>query len=653
MSDRRRVFLVAGALLAGATLARVRAQDPPKPLGLAGVGLTQEQVDAAVERGKSWLLKQVGKRWDGDAPFEQDDFLVAAALAHTSAYAQDPALVPKALRGLYGSRQLGKTYETALTIMTLEHLGGPLHRDKIAECAQALLDGTGDSYGWNYGDAVAPRVIRPPGQGTVPDPVITSSGGAPIAALDSRATVLARTNGKSPSSYSGDNSNSQFALLGLHSAAAVGVVASDSVWDQAVTCFAHAQGKDGGWPYRDGEAKTYLSMTCAGLSGLAISLGHEGKNPLEDARVRLGLDWLAKHWSLEVDPSTEAWVHYYSIYGLERAGVLLGQDFFGEHEWYPEGAKWLLGHQRPDGSWFDEGKSRSQVHDTCFALLFLKRATTPLAVAKGGTGSLRTRVVPSPAEKKTPTGLLFILDASDSMNDKINGRTKFEIVKEAAKKLVNAIRDDTPVGLRVYGHHPSNPRKVDEWETELLIPVGKLDREQFTKIVDGIKPQGRTPIAMSFDRVNTNDLRNAPPCRVLLLSDGAETGGGDPVKSALALSLNPKCVAIDCLGFDLATEPEARKQLLAIALNARGRFTESIDPDMLAQAGARLSQEYALLDAQGKELAKGLLGDTRTLAEGRYRIRVLLDGAPHELDFWINTGVETVVSVDPSAVKRR
>jgi hypothetical protein len=49
-------------------------------------------------------------------------------------------------------------------------------------------------------------------------------------------------------------------------------------------------------------------------------------------------------------------------------------------EWYPEGANILLDAQKPAGSWLmsDNGKP---LWDTCFAILFLKRATRPLDVA--------------------------------------------------------------------------------------------------------------------------------------------------------------------------------------------------------------------------------------------------------------------------------
>ena len=39
-----------------------------------------------------------------------------------------------------------------------------------------------------------------------------------------------------------------------------------------------------------------------------------------------------------------AWLLYY-LYGMERAGRLSGQRFFGDHDWYREVAEYLVAYQ--------------------------------------------------------------------------------------------------------------------------------------------------------------------------------------------------------------------------------------------------------------------------------------------------------------------
>jgi hypothetical protein len=71
--------------------------------------------------------------------------------------------------------------------------------------------------------------------------------------------------------------------------------------------------------------------------------------------------------------------HYYYLYGLERAGELTLTLNFGKHDWYKEGAEMILAQQQSDGKWHSPQGTGGPVIDTCFALLFLKRAT-PLIV---------------------------------------------------------------------------------------------------------------------------------------------------------------------------------------------------------------------------------------------------------------------------------
>ena len=71
-------------------------------------------------------------------------------------------------------------------------------------------------------------------------------------------------------------------------------------------------------------------------------------------------------------------LHYYP-YGLERTRMLAGRRWIGTHEWYEEGAKFLLSQKKAKVGW------REHV-PTSFAILFLKRATTRTASVPAATG---------------------------------------------------------------------------------------------------------------------------------------------------------------------------------------------------------------------------------------------------------------------------
>src|SRR5262249_54045455 len=61
----------------------------------------------------------------------------------------------------------------------------------------------------------------------------------------------------------------------------------------------------------------------------------------------------------------------YYLWSLERVAVAYDLQTIAGKAWYPWGANHLLEIQRPDGSWANNFAGSV---DTCFALLFLKRA---------------------------------------------------------------------------------------------------------------------------------------------------------------------------------------------------------------------------------------------------------------------------------------
>ncbi len=147
------------------------------------------------------------------------------------------------------------------------------------------------------------------------------------------------------------------------------------------------------------------SMTTAGLAcGVIVKTGLEGSKyypkeyrKLLDKSIRDGAAWIFRYFTVTKNPSSRStsgsttYLYYY-LYGLERAGILTLCTRFGEHDWYNKGAKYILEQQQKEGYW--EGYKiptpkpqpgqpaqppRPPNHvDTCFALLFLKKATVPV-----------------------------------------------------------------------------------------------------------------------------------------------------------------------------------------------------------------------------------------------------------------------------------
>lgn len=198
----------------------------------------------------------------------------------------------------------------------------------------------------------------------------------------------------------GDNSNTQFAMLGLQAAAQAGVKIPDAFWQKCRQYWVKDQAAIGSWGYVPGTSSG--SMTAAGISSLIIanrettsvqSGRFRGQavrcaGAKEDVNLKKGLDWIGRNFSVRQHPGGENLWFYYYLYGLERAGRLSGRRFFGEHDWYRAGVRALTTStnfkQRPDGAWggADGRLSASQLFNTSFALLFLSKGRIPIVINK-------------------------------------------------------------------------------------------------------------------------------------------------------------------------------------------------------------------------------------------------------------------------------
>ncbi len=151
----------------------------------------------------------------------------------------------------------------------------------------------------------------------------------------------------------GDNSNSQYGLLGVWSGAEVGIEVPLWYWQMVQSHWMESQFEDGQWPYSFDQPapgapaaildnyKGRYTMTMAGLASLFVTYdylvppgsGREvGRPPLNEALAR-GL-----HWMESGDNSLAKDCYWYAMYGLERVGLACGYKYFGQYDWYRDSA---------------------------------------------------------------------------------------------------------------------------------------------------------------------------------------------------------------------------------------------------------------------------------------------------------------------------
>ena len=366
-------------------------------------GVDAVKVEDAIRKGIEHLRgKKIGSR--------NGNVLIFLTFVHGGVPASDPDLQELLKDAL--ETELEHTYQVALTAMAFEEFDRVKYQGRIYQCAQFLADNIGPKGQTRYGVpttftegtpsvSTAPPVKSPKGP-KMYDPPPGSAGRErpPV-------TRILQAKQKRPGPGDHDHSNMQYAALGLRACHDAGIRFEPALLKLVEEWWREAQESDSGakeetlyldppaaagkgpgstkslttasvapqgWGYTKG-GEPRGSMTAGAVGALCIMDYLLGKDWRQDKDVLEGMQWVSKNFSVTENPKVGDKNYYYYMYGLERAGVLYGTETIGSHKWYREGAKVLLQNQGADGKWVN-------TVDTCFAILFLKRATRPLVASQ-------------------------------------------------------------------------------------------------------------------------------------------------------------------------------------------------------------------------------------------------------------------------------
>jgi hypothetical protein len=262
-----------------------------------------------------------------------------------------------------------------------------------------------------------------------------------------------------PQNQIADNSNTQYALLGLYAAKQAGAHIDQKVWVAIQDYYTRMQRlkgpKPGYWTYYNERDNTpSISMTVAGVCGLLISgmgldKSEQELDPLtgvakncgvynENSAVAKGMNWIADNFTFSSPKSTS-----YNIYGIERLGRLSGQRFIRSHDWYREGCDKLVGMQDPNGSILAGGKSIDghALISTSFALLFLSKGRTPVLISKLAWGELTD----------TPNGFVEVSPpGAQAPPGNANWNRKHNDTRHMVEFCSKELFDNMPLSWQVY-----------------------------------------------------------------------------------------------------------------------------------------------------------------------------------------------------------
>lgn len=343
------------------------------PAAAQDAGVTSEQVADSVNKAVAVLKPTLdGARLGGSTHQDGTHLLTALALLNSGISPADPVLAK--LLGQVETMEDRWTYVVALKCQVLTAADPKKYFKAIETSARWLMAAQTQGGMWTYTSAAG-------------------RAGGPVRGVPAAAVRAAG---------GGDNSNTQFALLGLHEAAKAGVKIPKEVWARSAQHFETSQRTDGGWGYMYSRpvraaspvSDAYGSMTAAGLASLQICgqrlhVGGEktfanGKYPdcgkyRQNPHMKAGIAWMTDRFSVKANPTAQAGgnrgYHLYYLYAMERVGMICGLRNFGEHDWYREGAALLVEAQNVRGGW-------GQTSDTAFGLLFLAKGNRPVLIQK-------------------------------------------------------------------------------------------------------------------------------------------------------------------------------------------------------------------------------------------------------------------------------
>jgi len=170
----------------------------------------------------------------------------------------------------------------------------------------------------------------------------------------------------------------------------------------------------------------------------------------------------------------------------------------------------------------------------------LKRLTIASLVAASFTGAT--------AQEMPYPDTIIVLDVSNSMWGQIDGVAKILIAREVIGDLVTDLQEDIDFGLVAYGHRA----KADCGDIQTVVPVGELDPEGFKQAVNGLQPQGRTPLTAAVRLAAEQLDYTTRSARIVLVSDGVESCDGNPAALAAELGENALDLTVHVIGFDVS-----------------------------------------------------------------------------------------------------
>ena len=208
-----------------------------------------------------------------------------------------------------------------------------------------------------------------------------------------------------------------------------------------------------------------------------------------------------------------------------------------------------------------------------FTTVFCGKAKTePNYSYKVYTPENITEVSKNVTKAQKDSQIIFIVDFSNSMNDKIDGKAKIDMARTTLAEILPKIPANVKIGLRVYGHKAGFTYLQGCQASSLTVPLATGNYQQILASLYKTNATGWTPITYSLKQAINNDfIGTTGKKHIILLTDGGENCDESPCTYVINLMKTRDDVKIDVIAFDIQ-DIEANNQLRCTALMTSGKF---------------------------------------------------------------------------------
>lgn len=203
--------------------------------------------------------------------------------------------------------------------------------------------------------------------------------------------------------------------------------------------------------------------------------------------------------------------------------------------------------------------------------------------------------------------ILFIMDASGSMNEKWKGEKKWDLAIQNLTNLLDSFlteNQEIQIGIRLLGHQFRKELNICT-DTKLEMPFNNAyNKKTLEKYIGELSPKGHTPLALALsesekDFTNSHLYENT----IILITDGVENCFGNPCEVAQQLTSKKIVISPYIIGMGIDTSVFNKLECIGefVDVTNKESFTKVIK-SILTEVATKTSLEIHFQNEEKKPI---------------------------------------------------